>query len=95
MMAHEDRVRAAGTHTLSLDGQGRLSVTGVVDVTSFDETLVALETSRGMLAVRGEGLHVERLSLESGELTVIGEVHAMEYDDNMMARGGFFARFFG
>lgn len=94
-MAHEDKVRAAGTHTLSLDGQGRLSVTGVVDVTSFDETLVALETAKGMLAVRGEGLHVERLSLENGELMVTGEVRAMEYDDNMMTRGGIFARFFG
>ncbi|MGM9612294.1 MAG: YabP/YqfC family sporulation protein [Butyricicoccus sp.] len=94
-MANEDKVRAAGSHTLMLDAQGRLSLTGVVDVTSFDETLVALETSRGMLAVRGEGLHVERLSLENGELTLTGEVRAMEYDDNLMTRGGILARFFG
>lgn len=94
-MANEDKARAAGSHTLMLDTQGRLSLTGVVDVTSFDETLVALETSRGMLAVRGEGLHVERLSLENGELTLTGEVRAMEYDDNLMTRGGILARFFG
>lgn len=94
-MANEDKARAAGSHTLMLDAQGRLSLTGVVDVTSFDETLVALETSRGMLAVRGEGLHVERLSLENGELTLSGEVRAMEYDDNLMTRGGILARFFG
>ncbi|MBP3311411.1 MAG: YabP/YqfC family sporulation protein [Butyricicoccus sp.] len=94
-MANEDKARAAGSHTLMLDAQGRLSLTGVVDVTSFDETLVALETSRGMLAVRGEGLHVERLSLENGELTLTGEVRAMEYDDNLMTRGGILARFFG
>ena len=94
-MANEDRTRTAGTHTLALDGQRRLSLTGVVDVTSFDETLVALETTRGMLAVRGEGLHVERLSLENGELTLTGEVRAMEYDENLMTRGGIFARFFG
>ena len=94
-MANEDKARAAGSHTLMLDAQGRLSLTGVVDVTSFDETLVALETSRGMLAMRGEGLHVERLSLENGELTLSGEVRAMEYDDNLMTRGGILARFFG
>ena len=94
-MANEERVRTAGVHTLALDGKGRLSLTGVVDVTSFDETLVALETTRGMLAVRGEGLHVERLNLEYGELTLTGEVRAMEYDDNMMTRGGILARFFG
>jgi|MucameStandDraft_1065616.scaffolds.fasta_scaffold70138_2 sporulation protein YabP len=94
-MANEERVRTAGVHTLALDGKGRLSLTGVVDVTSFDETLVALETTRGMLAVRGEGLHVERLNLENGELTLTGEVRAMEYDDNLMTRGGILARFFG
>ena len=94
-MVNEEKMRAAGTHTLSLDGQGKLRLTGVVDVTSFDETLVALETTRGMLSVKGEGLHVERLSLENGELTLTGEVRAMEYDDNMMTRGGILARFFG
>ncbi len=94
-MANEERARTAGVHTLALDGKGRLSLTGVVDVTSFDETLVALETTRGMLAVRGEGLHVERLNLENGELTLTGEVRAMEYDDNLMTRGGILARFFG
>ena len=94
-MANEDKARTAGAHTLALDAQGRLSLTGVVDVTSFDETLVALETSKGMLAVRGEGLHVERLSLENVELTLTGEVRAMEYDDNLMTRGGILARFFG
>ena len=94
-MANEDKIRAAGTHTLSLDGQGKLRLTGVSDVTSFDEVRVVLETTRGMLAVKGEGLHVERLSLESGELTLSGQVQAMEYDDNLMTRGGLWARFFG
>ena len=94
-MTNEEKLRTAGTHALSLDGQGKLRLTGVVDVTGFDEAQVTLETTRGMLAVKGEGLHVERLSLENGELTLSGEVRAMEYDENMMTRGGILARFFG
>ena len=47
---------------------------GVVDVQSFDEDQVLLETVRGMLVVRGQGLHVERLQLEAGELIVEGKV---------------------
>ena len=50
----------------------------MVDVQSFDEQQVLLETVRGMLAVRGEGLHVERLQLESGELVVAGEIGLIE-----------------
>lgn len=94
-MANEEKIRAAGNHTMALDGNGNLRLTGVIDVTSFDETLVSMETVKGMLAVKGENLHVERLSLEKGELTLTGEVKAMEYDDNLMNRGGIFARLFG
>lgn len=92
-MANEDRLR--GTHTLALDANGNLRLTGVIDVTSFDEEIISMETVRGMLAVKGENLHVEGLSLERGELTLTGVVNAIEYDDNMMNRGGLFARLFG
>lgn len=94
-MANEEKMRAVGGHTLILEGRERLSLTGVTDVQSFDEELIAMETAEGMLSVRGTGLHVERLSLENGELTLTGEVRALEYDDNIAARGGLFSRLFG
>ncbi len=92
-MVNEEKMRMP--HTLNLDNNGNLKLTGVIDVTNFDENVVSLETSRGMLAVKGENLHVEGLSLEKGELTLTGTVNAMEYDDNLMNRGGIFARLFG
>ena len=54
-----------------------------------------LETVRGMLVVRGQGLHVERLQLEAGELIVEGEVGLVEYDDSVQPRGGLLKRLFG
>ena len=75
--------------------EGREKMTGVVDVQSFDEEQIMLETVRGMLVVRGQGLHVERLQLEAGELIVLGEVGCLEYDDSVQPRGGMFARLFG
>ena len=47
----------------------------------------------GTLTVRGENLHVEKLTLDQGELTLTGEIQALEYDD-MAAQGGFFSRLF-
>ena len=82
-------------HTVILEGREKLSISGVVDVQSFDEDQVLLETVRGMLVVRGQGLHVERLQLEAGELIVEGEVGCLEYDDSVQPRGGFFSRLFG
>lgn len=81
-------------HSLVLDERERLSVTGVEDVASFDEASVIARTSRGLLIIRGEGLHIERLSLDAGELVVEGEVSALEYAEERQS-GGFLRRMFG
>ena len=93
-MAAEERNREM-PHTVILEGREKLSISGVVDVQSFDEEQVLLETVRGMLLVRGQGLHIERLQLEAGELLVQGEVSLLEYDDSVQPRGGLFSRLFG
>ncbi len=93
-MAAEERNREM-SHTVILEGREKLSITGVTDVQSFDEEQVLLETVRGMLIIRGQGLHIERLQLEPGELLVEGEIGLMEYDDNARPRGGLLSRFFG
>ena len=93
-MAAEERNREM-PHTVILEGREKLSISGVVDVQSFDEEQVLLETVRGMMVVRGQGLHVERLQLEAGELIVEGEVGLVEYDDSVTPRGGLFSRLFG
>ncbi|HIV96028.1 MAG TPA: sporulation protein YabP [Candidatus Agathobaculum stercoravium] len=93
-MAAEERNREM-PHTVILEGREKLTISGVVDVQSFDEEQVLLETVRGMLVVRGQGLHVERLQLEAGELIVEGEVGLVEYDDSVQPRGGLLKRLFG
>ena len=93
-MAAEERNREM-PHTVILEGMEKLTISGVVDVQSFDEEQVLLETVRGMLVVRGQGLHVERLQLEAGELIVEGEVGLVEYDDSVQPRGGLLKRLFG
>ena len=93
-MAEEERNREM-PHTVILEGREKLTISGVVDVQSFDEEQVLLETVRGMLVVRGQGLHVERLQLEAGELIVEGEVGLVEYDDSVQPRGGLLKRLFG
>ena len=94
-MAMDGKVQGERQHSLILEGRGKLSVSGVVDVQSFDETLVSMETSLGLLLVRGSGLHIERLSLEGGELELEGEIDSMEYEESGQHRGGLFTRIFG
>ena len=93
-MAQEERSREM-PHSVILEGREKLTISGVTDVHSFDEEQVLLETVRGMLVVRGQGLHVERLQLEAGELIIQGEIGLLEYDDSVQPRDSLFRRIFG
>ena len=81
-------------HRLELDERHRLSVTGVSEVLSFDENEVIMNTTLGLLTVEGESLHVEKLSLDIGELTLEGSVQSLCYSHDRQKRGSFWSRVF-
>ena len=58
-----------------------MEITGVEDVISFDTKEVLLETTMGILTIKGEDLKVNRLSIEKGELEIEGTVDGMEYSE--------------
>ncbi len=68
-------------HNLILEGRNKLSVSGVTDVDRFDENTVLLYTSMGELTVSGTDLHVNDLSVESGEMNIEGEINSIVYGD--------------
>ncbi len=68
-------------HNAILEDRSKLMLTGVTDVENFDENKVYLYTQLGELVIRGRQLHVSEMSVESGELTVEGEINALIYGD--------------
>lgn len=90
-----DSVNLQSPHRLVLEERGSLSVSGVEEVERFDESEIVMATVRGTLSVRGTGLHVEKLSLDGGELKVEGSVDSLTYEDDGGEKTGFFARLFG
>ncbi len=68
-------------HNLILEGRKKLSVSGVTDVDSFDENTVLLYTNMGELTVKGSDLHVNDLSVTSGEMNIEGDIQAVIYGD--------------
>lgn len=78
-----------GKHRFSMEQRRECKITGVVDVQSFDENNILMETVDGMLAIKGENLHVGRLNLEKGEADVDGTVDSLVYaDKNTLAKKG-------
>lgn len=89
-----DEKKMAMPHNLVLEDRKLLTVSGVSDVDSFDEETVVVFTDLGELTVRGSKLHINRFSVEVGELTVEGEINALIYSDDTPKSGGFFSRVF-
>lgn len=81
-------------HKLTLDERRKLTMTGVTEVVSFDDTMVVLKTSLGTLAVQGQQLQLKNLSLDGGQVAVEGSISALQYEEPQ-SRGGWVHRLFG
>ncbi len=89
----DDRARPEMAHHVILEEREQLSISGVEEVESFDENTILLTTAQGGLEIQGEGLHIEKLSLDGGDLRVEGEIDALTYEDEGRGKaGGFFSR---
>ena len=84
----DDRARPELSHRIMLEEREQLVISGVEEVESFDENTILLTTAQGALEIQGEGLHIEKLSLDGGDLRVEGRVNALLYEDEGRSRGG-------
>ena len=94
----ERQVPKAQNHKLVINNRKTSLVTGVLDVLSFDLNEILLETEQGMLMVKGTDMHVNRLTLEKGEVELSGNIDSVTYSEvNVMAKKGenLFSRLFG
>ena len=73
--------KAASRHKLIIDQRESASVSGVLDVISFDEEVIMAETERGVIILKGSGLHVNNLNLDNGQLDIDGEIVSAAYED--------------
>ena len=71
----------ARPHRLTLQNRSSGSITGIVDVVSFDENTIVLDTDLGLLTIKGKGLHVSRLTLEKGEVDLSGTIDSVAYSE--------------
>lgn len=67
-------------HKLTLNERKNLTMTGVTEVVSFEETAVVLKTGLGVLTIQGQDLKLKTLSLEGGQVAVDGEISSLIYE---------------
>ena len=67
---------------LLLENRGKLNVSGVNDVLSFDDQVVIVDTELGLLTVKGENIRITKLSLDTAEVVIEGEISSLTYSDS-------------
>lgn len=80
-------------HKLTLNERKNLTMSGVTEIVSFDDTAVVLRTELGTLEVQGQQLQLKTLSIDGGQVAVDGHISALYYEEPRQA-GNFWGRFF-
>ena len=71
---------------LILENREKLTITGVIDVLSFDDQIVIVETQLGLLTVKGGDLRINKLSIDSLEVIIEGEIFSLGYSNEDIGR---------
>ncbi len=77
----EDLNGGTRTHKVTMTNRRTCTINGVSDVLSFDVHEILLETAQGMLMIKGDELHVNRLTLDKGEVDIDGRIDSFTYSD--------------
>ena len=77
----EERTGTGSGHKIMISNRKSGVLNGVIDVLSFDVGEILLETEMGMLMIKGNDLHVNRLTLEKGEIDIEGKIDSFTYSD--------------
>lgn len=98
-MIEERKMTTSSTNILQnivLENREKLSISGVLDVLSFDDQIVILETELGLLTVKGENLKINKLSIDTEEVIVEGNIFNLGYSEKDIDKkaGGFLGKIF-
>ena len=90
MTIDERKSQGMNTNTviqnIILESRKKLSISGVLDVLSFDDQVVILETELGLLTVKGENIRINKLSLDTSEVIIEGSISCLAYSDRETER---------
>ena len=82
-MTYDDnkKINSNVIQNLILENREKLNITGVLDVLSFDDQIVIVETELGLLTVKGDNLRINKLSTDTEEVIIEGNIFNMAYSE--------------
>ena len=86
-------------HNVVLYNRRQMTVSGVIRVDNFNENIIVVITEAGQMTVEGANLHISKLSLETGDMNIDGDITGLLYSNDVSDSGGgksskFFSKLF-
>ena len=79
-------INTAVVQNLILENRGKLSISGVLDVLSFDDQVIIVVTELGLLTIKGENLRITKLSIDTSEVIVEGNISYLSYSNKQVEK---------
>ena len=93
-MTEEKKLVGKTPHSVILENRKTFTATGVSNVDSFDDQTIVAYTDLGGLIVKGKNLHINKLNIETGELTLDGDISSMSYAEPQASGKGILSKLF-
>lgn len=78
----EDSKKINSFQNIVLENREKLNITGILDVFSFDDQIIIVETELGLLTIKGVDLKINKLSIDTSDFVVDGKINSLTYSDS-------------
>jgi sporulation protein YabP len=92
---NDENIRKKIPHNLILDNRKILHITGVTEMGAFDEEHVTVYTDLGGLYICGNMMKISKLSVETNEMNLSGDILSLTYFEKKFRVKNFFEKIFG
>jgi len=76
------------SHNISLIERKNITLTGIKKLNSFDDTEFFVDSVKGSILIKGEGLELINLDTYTGKLSIKGKIDSVNYlDGNKKNKG--------
>lgn len=65
-----------------LEDREKLNISGVKDVLSFDDQIIIVQTTLGLLTIKGENLRVNKLNIDTSDFSIDGNISSLAYSNS-------------
>ena len=78
----EDFKKNNSFQNIVVENREKLNITGILDVFSFDDQIIIIETELGLLTIKGVDLKINKLNLDTSDFVVDGKINSLTYSDS-------------